>query len=167
MARYVFAYDVDLEKPKPQPIQLPKIVTTGDALSVEVQAHIFDNGEAQSVSGIATAYVIRPDGNTALAVGTVNGNTVSAILPATCFSLSGRISIVLKLVEGGATTTVLNCYTTVLKSVEGDIIDTESAAALDIEALFTRLEAATQAATDAADAANEAASEVRSYLDSL
>ena len=75
----------------------------GNLLGVEV----FDDGVPASLSGTVSANIVRSDGGTVAATGTVSGNKLSVVLPAAAYAIPGVISVVIKLSSGGSAAVTL------------------------------------------------------------
>lgn len=86
--------------------ELPRVRTVlGRAFSEDSGANKFgvrvtDNGEPIVLSGTVRANIIKPDGTTIAQDGSKSQNKAWVILPSSAYSLSGKISIVLKLING-------------------------------------------------------------------
>lgn len=100
----------------------------GDVFSQDDQGNIigvevYDGDTPASLSGTVNAYIVRSDGATASAVGTLSGNKVSVVLPADAYGVPGIISIVLKLISGETKTTLLAVVANVYSSSTGSAVD--------------------------------------------
>lgn len=87
----------------------------GNLIGVEVM----NNGQAASLSGGVTCYIIRADGETVIITGTLSGNRASVTLPASAYVVVGQISIVIKV----GSTTVGACVGYVYKTTTDTIVD--------------------------------------------
>lgn len=65
-----------------------------------VGVRITKDGEDVTLAGTVTGYVIKPDGTTVTVSGTRSGNTAYIILPAAAYTVSGTVTITIKLTDG-------------------------------------------------------------------
>ena len=120
-----------------------------------IGAEVYDGETPVVLSGGVNGYVIRSDNVTIPVTGELSGNRASIVLPSSCYSVVGPISIVIKV----GTTTVGACASHVYRTTTDSIIDPGHVIP-SIEELLAQIEAcrnATTAATAAAAAANTAA----------
>lgn len=89
---------------------------TADSQGNLIGVKVKKNGEAVTLAGTITAKIIRADGYTVTATGTKSGNTAYIILPSDAYAVPGPISIVLKNVDSGVTTTLLAVQSTVYRA---------------------------------------------------
>ena len=89
---------------------------TSDSKSNLIGVKVKKNGEPLTLAGTITAKIIRADGYTVTASGSKSGNTAYIILPADAYAVAGPISIVLKNVDNGVTTTLLAIESTVYRA---------------------------------------------------
>lgn len=87
----------------------------GNLIGVEVM----NNGQAASLSGGVTGYIIRADGETVIITGTLSGNKASIVLPASAYVVVGQASIVIKVGD----TTVGACVGYVYRTTTDAIVD--------------------------------------------
>lgn len=123
----------------------------GNLIGVEVM----NNGQAASLSGGVTGYIIRADGQTVVINGSLSGNRASITLPTSAYVVVGQISIVIKV----GTTTVGACTGYVYRTTTDAIVDPGHVIP-SLEELLAQIAnciAATSAANTAAGAANTAA----------
>lgn len=91
----------------------------GNIIGVEV----FDGETPASLSGSVGATIVRSDGYTVSAVGTLSNNKVSVALPQAAYAVPGAISIVLKLTTGSVITTLCAVVAIVYPSETSTIVD--------------------------------------------
>ena len=106
-----------------------------------VGVNLFDGGAPATLSGSVSALIIRADGATVAAVGTLSGNQVSVALPQSAYAVPGAISIVLKLTDGTTVTTVLAVVGVVYMSTTDTVVDPGTIIP-DITTLVAEIEAA-------------------------
>ena len=123
MARIESWFKQDLKKP----VQVQAI--TGNIFSQDDQGNligveVFDNGEPATLSGTVSANIIRADGATVAATGTLSGgNKVSVVLPAAAYAVPGNIVVALKLTTSGVITTLLALVVTVYRTTTDTTVD--------------------------------------------
>lgn len=88
-----------------------------------IGVYVFNNGEPATLSGSVSASIIRSDGGTVAAVGTLSGNQVSVILPQSAYAIPGVISVVIKLTSGSDVTTLCAVVGNVYTSSTDTVID--------------------------------------------
>lgn len=145
----------DLQKPLVVQ-QLSGNMFTADNASNEIAVEVTNGGEPVALSGAVTAYAVRADGVTAMFSGTISGNVASVILPATCYTKAGTLSIVVKV--GSNTVGACTCY--VYRTTTDEIVDPGHVIP-SIDELLEQIDAcrtATANANTAATNANAAAS---------
>ena len=91
----------------------------GNIIGVEV----FDGDTPASLSGSVSASIVRSDGGTVAAAGTLSGNKLSVALPAAAYSVPGVISIVLKLTTGAVVLSLLAVVAVVYASSTDTPVD--------------------------------------------
>lgn len=109
-----------------QPIHvhhLPGNVFSQDNQGNIVGVEVFEDGVPALLSGTVTAYIVRSDGGTVAASGTLSGNKLSVTLPAAAYAVPGVISIALKLATGGITVTLLAVVAIVYQSTTDASVD--------------------------------------------
>lgn len=88
-----------------------------------IGVNVFDNGEPATLSGSVSASIIRSDGATVAAVGTLSGNKVSVSLPQSAYAVPGVISVVIKLTSGSDITTLCAVVGNVYMSTTDSVVD--------------------------------------------
>ena len=106
-----------------------------------IGVRVYDEGETATLSGTVSASIIRADGVTVAAVGSLSGNAVSVILPQAAYEVPGPLSVVIKLVGGGSTTTLCAAVANVYRSETDSIIDPGTIIP-SIDALIAEIQAA-------------------------
>lgn len=138
------------------------ILNTGDCKANRFGANIIRAGEPVDISRCAVvAYFMRPNTETVLITGVVEGNTAYVDLPAACYTQEGTFSLALKVSSTDITQTV--------RVIDGCIRLTHTDTVIDpgdvipsLDELFAKIadmEAATAEATAAAADAQKAAEE--------
>lgn len=170
MAAYHATYQTDLAGPS-RVIAIPSIFAMGDNESHTFTVQVYDsrNPEAGLMDGTVAGVVVRPDGATVPLTGTKGEETVDVTLPdgstaqATecsmtliqgCFAYAGQITIVIRLVNGGAQTAVLVARGTVTTSLTDTIVDPGEVVP-DIATLLAMVEACEEATAAAQEAAED------------
>lgn len=147
MAIFETVLKSDLKKPV-QVKQLSGNLFSGDSGGNKITVDVLDNGSPATISGTVTGYVIREDNSTVtISNGTLTGNKASIVLPASVYTVVGRVSIVVKV----GTTTVGACTAYVYRTTTETIIDPGSVIPdiSELLALIGECETATAAATEA------------------
>ena len=106
-----------------------------------IGVNVFDDGEPATLGGTVSASIIRADGATVAATGTLSGNQVSVSLPQSAYAVPGVISIVLKLTSGTDITTLLAVVGNVYQSTTDTVVDPGTILP-SIETLIAAIEAA-------------------------
>lgn len=122
MARIETWFDQDLKKP----VKVRYIdgnVFSQDNNGNVIGVNVYDNGEAAALAGTVAASIIRADGVTVAATGTLSGNKVSVVLPQTAYAVPGVLSIVLKITSGSDVTTLCAVIGNVYMSSTDSIVD--------------------------------------------
>lgn len=140
----------DLQKPLVVQ-QLSGNMFTADNASNEIAVEVTNGGEPVTLSGAVTAYAVRADGVTAMFSGTISGNVASVILPATCYTQVGTLSIVVKV--GSTTVGACTCY--VYRTTTDEIVDPGHVIP-SIDELLEQIDACRTATTNANTAASNA-----------
>lgn len=122
MAQIETWYDQDLKNPV-KVHYLHGNVFSQDNQGNIIGVKVFDNGQPVNLSGSVSAYIVRPDGVTVPATGTINGNKASVTLPEAAYAIPGVISIVLKIAAGLIITTLLAVVATVYASSTNSAVD--------------------------------------------
>lgn len=122
MAQIETWYNQDLK----QPVKVHYL--HGNVFSQDNQGNIlgvnvFDDGSPASLSGTVSAYIVRSDGATVPATGTLSGNKASVALPEAAYAIPGIISIVMKLTAGAVVVTLLAVVATVYASSTDAAVD--------------------------------------------
>lgn len=94
--------------------QIP-VVFHADSGANMIGVHVFDNGDALSLSGTVEAWIIRADNETLKVAGEKSGNDAWVILPASAYTVPGRLGIYLKLKNGTEVITLAAYETSVHK----------------------------------------------------
>lgn len=167
----------DLQK-APTVKALPGDLFSQDARSNLIGIRVMDGGEPATLAGTVNGYVIRADGQTVVVPGTLEGNTVSILLPNAAYAIVGRIQIVVRLTNtaDNSVVTLGACVGTVTRSNTGSYVTSDQTLP-DIEAVMAKIAtletlessaagSATAAAGSATAAAGSAAS-AEDYADRL
>lgn len=93
----------------PNVVALPDDTFTADAQANKVGVRVTKAGQAVTVSGTIRGYVIKPDGSTINVTGSKSGNTAYVILPAIAYTTPGKITVIIKAVDGETITTLGAC----------------------------------------------------------
>lgn len=120
--------------------------------------HSNDSEPVDLAKAGVSAYFIRDDDATIPLNGETDGNTVSVLLPAACYAVTGCFSLVIKLTLGDSISTIFWGQGAVSRSRTDVIIDPESIIP-SLDELLARIDAMEKATL----AANEAASSVESF----
>ena len=153
--RFETWYKSDLQR-TPQVQAIMGNAFTQDNLGNLMGAVVTDGGEPVTLSGSVTGYVMRPDGNTVVVTGTLDGSRAYIILPEAAYAVPGMISVALRLVSGSTKTVLAAWAVNVQRTVTGDIIDPGTVVpSLDeLLAQIDAMEQGTAAANQAASTAN-------------
>lgn len=122
MAQIETWYRQDLTQPV-QVHHLPGNVFSQDNQGNIVGVEVFDGGVPATLSGTVSATIVRSDGGTVAASGTLSGNKMSVSLPAEAYAIPGVISIVLKLTNGSVVTSLLAVVAVVYPSSTSQGVD--------------------------------------------
>lgn len=109
----------------------------GNTIGIEV----FDDGEPADLSGTVAASIIRADGTTVAAAGSLSGNKVSVTLPQAAYAVPGVLSVVIKLTSGSNVTTIGAVVGNVYMSTTDSVIDPGTIIP-SIDTLIAEIEAA-------------------------
>lgn len=151
MAVFETVLKSDLKKPV-QVKQLSGNLFSGDSGGNKITVEVLDNGSPATLSGTVTGYVIREDNSTVtISNGTLTENKASITLPASVYTVVGRVSIVVKV----GTTTVGACTAYVYRTTTDTIVDPGSVVP-DISELLALIGECEDATTAASTAATEA-----------
>ncbi len=108
-ARFETWLETDLTQ-LPRVVSLPDDTFTADAQANKVGVRVTKGGVAYTLpSGTVRGYIIRGDGSTVTVTGTRSGSTAYVTLPATAYTVPGRIMVIIKLIETDSTTTLGAC----------------------------------------------------------
>lgn len=151
--------DIDLNKPLLRS-NVGVVLATGDKLANRFGVNVYRQRDAVDLTGSAvTGYFIRPNTETVVITGTVEGNKAFVDLPQACYTGEGSFSLAIKIDSGSMANTV--------RIVDGYIRLTQTDALIDpgeavptlddIFAQMAAVETAAQAANEAASSANAAA----------
>lgn len=88
-----------------------------------VGVNLFDGGVPATISGSVAANIIRSDGVTVAASGTLSGNKCSVVLPQSAYAVTGAISIIIKLTIDTTVTTVCAIVANVYQSTTDTVVD--------------------------------------------
>ena len=122
MAQYESWFKQDLKKPIKVQLLNGNLFSQdnqGNLIGVEV----FDNGEPASLAGTVSANIIRADGGTVAATGTLSGNKCSVVLPAAAYAIPGLATIAIKLTSSGVVTTLLALVVTIYRASTDTAVD--------------------------------------------
>lgn len=146
------SYTADLALPLKK-VQLQSAFLTGDELSHRFQVDVCRAGEPVQLSGAAvTGYFIRPDGATVSIPGLAEDSCVTLTLPAACYRLPGRFSLVIRLMQDDVKTAVFWAEGAMTLSATDTLVDDGVIPSLDdLLAQIDAMEKATAAANEAAD----------------
>ena len=143
-------------------------------LSEDNLAHTFEvtckrNGTAADLEGASvSAYFVRADGVTIPMSGSISGSTVSVQLNASCYMVTGRYNLVIKLAQGETISTIFWATGAVYASKTDALVDTGEIT-MSMEELFAKIEACEMrvkdAETQAVNAATQAASSQEAAAD--
>lgn len=117
----------------------------GDSQSDLFGIRVFRDGTQEALTGCsAFGYFIRPDGNTVIIQGTVDGNKAYVTLPASCYVYDGTFSLALKVTNGSDSITMRFVDGTIIRTTTDTIIDPGSVvpSVAEIEALIASANAA-------------------------
>lgn len=131
----------DLQRPLTVAL-LPGSLFTGDDRANRINVRVYDGGQAASLAGTVTAYLIRSDDSTLIITGTLAGDTASITLPEAAYICPGPLDIVIKL-TGQHTATIGACRAYVTRTSTDTIADPDRVIpSLDeLLAMVERLEA--------------------------
>ena len=122
MARFETWLTADLKKDRGTQ-SLHGQLFSADAGANVIGVEVLDDGAAATLSGTVAAYIVRGDGATITAEGTLSGNRASVVLPAAAYSVEGPIRITIKLTSGSAVTTLISVVGEVCRATTDTILD--------------------------------------------
>ena len=118
-----------------------RAIGEGDQLANRFGVRLLRNGEPEPISGSCAGYFIRPDGDTVVITGEVEGNTAYVDLPQACYTYEGQFAMAIKVTSGDATGT--------MRIIDGVVANTTTDTLVDpgtiipsIEELLDEIEAA-------------------------
>lgn len=106
-----------------------------------IGVNVYDGGEPATLGGTVSANIIRSDGVTVAAVGTLSGNKAYVVLPQDAYTVPGVISIIIKLTSGTNVTTLCAIVANVYLSSTDSVVDPGTIIP-SIETLIAEIEAA-------------------------
>lgn len=106
-----------------------------------IGVNVFSGGNVATLSGSVAASIIRADGATIPAVGTLSGNRASVVLPQAAYTVPGALSIVIKLTSGTDVTTLCAVVANVYMSSTDSVVDPGTIIP-SIDALIAEIDAA-------------------------
>lgn len=106
-----------------------------------VGVNVFDDGSPASLSGSVSGSIVRPDGATVAASGTLSNNRAYIILPQTAYAVTGQVSIIIKLTSGSTITTLCAVVANVYQSTTDTVVDPGTIIP-SIDTLIAEIEAA-------------------------
>lgn len=153
-------YTADLSRP------LHLTLLDSAFLSGDDQAHRFvialkDGADPVQATGTVTGYFVRADGATVTIQGETLDGAAVLTLPAACYSIPGRFSLVIRLTQGESKTSVFWAEGAVSRSATDAMIDPD-AVVPSLEELLTQIAALEEATATA----NAVAADLRHHLDS-
>lgn len=89
----------------------------------KIGVNLYDGETAVNVSGTVSANVIRSDGTTVAVSGSSSGNQAWVVLPQSCYTVPGVISIVIKATSSGNITTLCAVVANVYQSTTDTVVD--------------------------------------------
>lgn len=122
MARFETWVVSDLKKPL-NVEQLHGEFFSADVGANVVGVEVLDNGNAASLSGTVTGYIVRADGGTVTQGGTLSSNKASIVLPAAAYNVEGPVDISIKLNTSGVITTLASVRGFVHRATTDTIVD--------------------------------------------
>lgn len=122
MATFLHKITVDLHN-RPKVFYLGSMLYEGDALADTIEITVLDGGETASISGSVSGKVVRADGGTVAATGSLSGNVATLALPAAAYAVTGNIKITVTLVADDVTTTLAGLVASIMDTTTGTIID--------------------------------------------
>lgn len=150
MAQFETWLKADLKKPV-QVTPLRGVVFSRDHEANKIGVEVLDGGQPAALSGAVAGYVIRDDGQTVTVTQStgLQGNRAWVVLPQEAYATPGRVSIVIKLLSGGAETTLAACVGTVYRSATDSAIAPTGTPIPDLAQLNAAIQAANSAAASA------------------
>ena len=112
-----------------------------DNLGNRVGVYVYKDGAPYALTGTISGNVIRADGGTVAVTGSLNENRAWIDIPQSCYTVPGRISIVIKNTSDSVVTTLCAVVANVYQSSTDTVIDPGTIIP-SIEALITEIETA-------------------------
>lgn len=153
MAAFLITRTCDLKKPL-RVEALETALFTGDENAHEIEIAVQDGGENVALSGHVYGYFIRSDGMTVDHEGTISGNKVSVILPASAYYHEGYLDIAINVDTGNEVLTVYAARAFVYRTTSNNYAEIDPT--IPIPSLLEILQKI-QDCEDATAAANNAA----------
>ena len=132
-------------------VNLNGVMFSADNGGNKIGVIVTDKGQSVTLTGGVVAYIIREDGQTVIQNGSISGNRAYVVLPASAYTVIGRISIVIKLDN----TTIGACTGHVYRTTTDAIVDPGHVIP-NLQELLAQIAACQQATTDANNAASAA-----------
>ena len=123
---------------------LHKAIVYGDKQSNVFGVELYRGKEAVYSNGTCYGFFIRPDRNTVIIKGTIDGNTAYVSLPGEAYAYTGSFSLVIKITGYG--------YEDAMRIVDGTIIESGAGGTVDPGSLVPSVEDLMEA-VEAAEAA--------------
>lgn len=106
-----------------------------------IGVNVFSDGHPATLGGSVAASVIRADGATVAVPGALSGNQATVVLNQSCYAVPGPISIVIKITQSGAVTTICAIVANVYRSSTDSVVDPGTIIP-SIDTLIAEIEAA-------------------------
>ena len=133
---------------------LPAVIGEGDNIADRFGIEVYRNGAEVALTAVnCQGYFIRPNGDTVVISGNINGNLAWVDLPEACYAYEGQFSLAIRMVGGGVTGTYRIVDGVVRKTTTDTIVDpgTVVPSLPELLALVERCEDAAVAAEDASE----------------
>lgn len=163
-----YHYQVDLSRGV-QVTPLGHLLFTGDKNGDVYRIKVTNDGQAVDITGAAVnAYMMRADHVTVPLTGKVENGEAVVTLDASCYAVTGRAVLVIKMAQGESITTIFAGECAVMRSSSDTIADPGGVipSLEELLAQIALIEQATASATAAAASANAVANEVGNKLQS-
>ena len=96
----------------------------GDVAGDRIGVRILKNGEAVSLTGCnCSGFFMRPDGNTIVIEGTIEGNKAYVNIPEACYAYTGNYTLSIKVTGTG--------FAGTMRIIDGTIVDTKTGSFID------------------------------------
>ena len=159
MAEYTISATCDLDEGV-RMVRLGRLFAQNDKLAHTITTIVKENDAAADLTGLsANCYFIRPDDATVTIPSTISGSSVSVTLPAACYEVPGRFSMIVKVYDSTHAIPIFWGDGTITRAETDSIVD-PARVVPDLAALLAQIEtidAAVTAAGVATQAANTAA----------